>query len=241
MSLHPHVTNWKKCWEKAVIQIFNTQIKPGYTQELLDRIVGPDTIEALDTIKELADAIGEDAHFIDTMNTAIQGLETNKQDKLVSGVNIKTINENSILDEGNLNLVQFDPQTLTDPQKQQARENIDAVSDTALDNKEDNTDIVVESTAISTLTAEVGKYYRFDVPVDTLAITLPTMTDTTTVKTIVFYLTAGTTPAVTFSSTHPVYYSDGFEIAADSTYEVNALWNGAAWIVAAVNIVISNV
>ena len=128
MSLHPHVTNWKKCWEKAVIQIFNTQIKPGYTQELLDRIVGPDTIEALDTIKELADAIGEDAHFIDTMNTAIQGLETNKQDKLVSGVNIKTINENSILDEGNLNLVQFDSQTLTDPQKQQARENIDAAS-----------------------------------------------------------------------------------------------------------------
>ena len=102
MSLHPHVTNWKKCWEKAVIQIFNTQIKPGYTQELLDRIVGPDTIEALDTIKELADAIGEDAHFIDTMNTAIQGLETNKQDKLVSGVNIKTINGDSVLGSGDL-------------------------------------------------------------------------------------------------------------------------------------------
>ena len=229
MSLHPHVTNWKKCWEKAVIQIFNTQIKPGYTQELLDRIVGPDTIEALDTIKELADAIGEDAHFIDTMNTAIQGLETNKQDKLVSGVNIKTINENSILDEGNLNLVQFDSQTLTDPQKQQARENIGA---------EKSTDIVVIDSSVSTLNAEVGKYYRFDVPVGTLTITLPTMTYTTTAKTIVFYLTAGSTPAVTFSSTHPVYYSDGFEIAADSTYEVNALWNGTAWIVASVNIIV---
>ena len=229
MSLHPHVTNWKKCWEKAVIQIFNTQIKPGYTQELLDRIVGPDTIEALDTIKELADAIGEDAHFIDTMNTAIQGLETNKQDKLVSGVNIKTINENSILDEGNLNLVQFDSQTLTDSQKQQARENIGA---------EKSTDIVVIDSSVSTLNAEVGKYYRFDVPVGTLTITLPTMTYTTTAKTIVFYLTAGSTPAVTFSSTHPVYYSDGFEIAADSTYEVNALWNGTAWIVASVNIIV---
>ena len=45
-------------------------------------------------------------------------------------------------------------------------------------------------------------------------------------------------PAVTFSSTHPVYYSDGFEIAADSTYEVNALWNGAAWIVASVTIIV---
>ena len=228
MSLHPHVTNWKKCWEKAVIQIFNTQIKPGYTQELLDRIVGPDTIEALDTIKELADAIGEDAHFIDTMNTAIQGLETNKQDKLVSGVNIKTINMNSILGAGNLNLVQFDLQTLTDSQKQQARENIGA---------EKSTDIIVIDSSVSTLNSEVGKYYRFDVPVDTLTITLPTMTDTTTAKTIVFYLTAGSTPAITFSSTHPVYYSDGFEIAADSTYEVNALWNGAAWIVASVTII----
>ena len=229
MSLHPHVTNWKKCWEKAVIQIFNTQIKPGYTQELLDRIVGPDTIEALDTIKELADAIGEDAHFIDTMNTAIQGLETNKQDKLVSGVNIKTINMNSILGAGNLNLVQFDLQTLTDSQKQQARENIGA---------EKSTNIVVIDSSVSTLNAEVGKYYRFDVPVDTLTITLPTMTDTTTAKTIVFYMTAGSTPAITFSSTHPVYYSDGFEIAADSTYEVNALWNGAAWIVASVTIIV---
>jgi hypothetical protein len=105
-----------------------------------------------------------------------------------------------------------------------------------LANKEDKADIV--SASGTTLTAEVGKYYRFDVPVETLAITLPTMTDTTTAKTIVFYLTAGSTPAVTFSSTHPVYYSDGFEIAADSTYEVNALWNGAAWIVASVTIIV---
>jgi hypothetical protein len=113
-------------------------------------------------------------------------------------------------------------QTLTEDEKTQARENIGA---------EKSTDIVVIDSSVSTLNAEVGKYYRFDVPVGTLAITLPTMTNTTTAKTIVFYLTAGSTPAVTFSSTHPVYYSDGFEIAADSTYEVNALWNGIGWII----------
>ena len=128
--------------------------------------------------------------------------------------------------------IQFYPQTHT-----QAVINADGHNlDTLLGKKEEITSIIQSSG--TTLTAEVGKYYRFDVPVDTLAITLPTMTDTTTAKTIVFYLTAGSTPAVTFSSTHPVYYSDGFEIAADSTYEVNALWNGAAWIVASVTIIV---
>lgn len=104
-----------------------------------------------------------------------------------------------------------------------------------LANKEDKVDIV--SASGTTLTADVGKYYTLS-NVGTLTITLPTMTDTTTVKTIVFYLTTGSTPAVTFTSTHSIYYSDGFEIAADSTYEINALWNGAAWIVASVTIII---
>ena len=91
---------------------------------------------------------------------------------------------------------------------------------------------------ITTLTCEVGKYYRIDVPVETLAVTLPTMTDNTTVRSITLFLTGGTTPAVTFTSSHSIYYSDGFEIAADSTYEVSAAYNGIAWVVASVKIVI---
>lgn len=119
--------------------------------------------------------------------------------------------------------------------------------------KEDVTTIVapVDSTdatlPITTLTCEAGKYYRIDVAVETLAVTLPAMTDLTTVRTVVIYLTAGTTPAVTISSTAPsggsapdVLYQDGFEIEAGSTYEINALFNGAAWIVAAVKINTSN-
>jgi hypothetical protein len=102
--------------------------------------------------------------------------------------------------------------------------------------KEDKVDIVVASGA--TLTAEVGKYYTLS-SVGTLAITLPTIAaGTTTLQTVTFYIAAGSSPAVTFSSSHSVYYSDGFEIAADSTYEVSAAYNGIAWVVASVKIVI---
>lgn len=91
---------------------------------------------------------------------------------------------------------------------------------------------------ITTLTCETGKYYRIDVAIDTLDITLPAMTDLTTVRTVVIYLTAGTTPTVTISAadSKDVCYQDGFEIEAGNTYEINALFNGAAWIVAAVKI-----
>ena len=107
---------------------------------------------------------------------------------------------------------------------------------TALQNKEDKVDIVSASGA--TLSAEVGKYYTLS-NVGTLAITLPTIAaGTTKVQTVTFYIAAGSTPAVTFTSTHSIYYSDGFEIAADTTYEVSAAYNGIAWVVASVKIVI---
>ena len=107
---------------------------------------------------------------------------------------------------------------------------------TALSGKEDKVDIVSASGA--TLTAEVGKYYTLS-NVGTLAITLPTIASgTTTIQAVTFYIAAGSTPAVTFTSTHSIYYSDGFEIAASSTYEVSAAYNGIAWVVASVKIVI---
>ena len=107
---------------------------------------------------------------------------------------------------------------------------------TALSGKEDKVDIV--SASGTTLTAEIGKYYTLS-NVGTLAITLPTIAaGTTKVQTVTFYVSAGSSPAVTFTSTHSIYYSDGFEIAADSTYEVSAAYNGIAWVVASVKIVI---
>lgn len=113
-----------------------------------------------------------------------------------------------------------------------------------LQGKEDVTTIVAPVNAtdatlpITTLTTEVGKYYRLDVPVETLDVTLPAMTNLTTVRTVVIYLTGGTTPAVTISAAdnkHICYQYD-YKIEEGKTYEINALFNGAAWIVAAVDI-----
>ena len=96
--------------------------------------------------------------------------------------------------------------------------------------KEDKVDIVDASG--TTLSAEVGKYYTLS-NVGTLAITLPTIASgTTKVKTVTFYIAAGSTPAVTWTSTHSVYKAKGFQIEANGTYEVSAAWNGIAWVVA---------
>ena len=217
MSPLPHVSNSR--FRQAIKKYFYKDIEPEYTQYIEDLIING-SIESLDTLKELAEAIGNDPNFFGDVNARFDAVD-------------RTIEENEEVTSAALN----DLNTRTSTIEEKIPEIDEDIQDIQ-DSKEDKTDIVVESTAISTLTAEIGKYYRFDVPVDTLAITLPTMTDTTTAKTIVFYLTAGSTPAVTFSSTHPVYYSDGFEIAANSTYEVNALWNGAAWIVASVTIIV---
>ena len=72
--------------------------------------------------------------------TAVQPAELQtellqKQDRLISGTNIKTINNTSLLGSGNIVIqgggsdpeaVKFTPQTLTDAQKEQARTNIGA-------------------------------------------------------------------------------------------------------------------
>ena len=110
--------------------------------------------------------------------------------------------------------------------------------------KEDVTTIVApvnETDAtlpITTLTTEIGKYYRIDVPIETLAITLPTMGAVTSTKTITIYLTGGTTPAVTITSadSKTVVLQDGYEIKSGKTYEVSCLYNGAAWVVGALTI-----
>jgi hypothetical protein len=53
---------------------------------------------ALDTLNELAAALGDDANFASTVTTALGG----KQATLVSGTNIKTINNTSLLGSGNI-------------------------------------------------------------------------------------------------------------------------------------------
>lgn len=72
---------------------------------------------------------------IDARLAKVSQLETGKQDKLTSGTNIKTINGQSVLGSGNLQIqtgetdvVKYTAQTLTEEQKAQARANIDAAS-----------------------------------------------------------------------------------------------------------------
>ena len=109
-----------------------------------------------------------------------------------------------------------------------------AVQPSALNGYESKVDIVSASGA--TISAEVGKYYTLS-NVGTLAITLPTIASgTTKVQTVTFYISAGSTPGVTWTSTHNVYKAKGFQIEANGTYEVSAAWNGIAWVVALVEI-----
>ena len=131
----------------------------------------------------------------------------------MSGTNIKTINNESVLGSGD----------------------ISAEKPVVIEAPVNATDATLP---ITTLTCEVGKYYRIDVAIDTLVVTLPAMTDLSTVRTVVIYLTAGTTPAVTIATadSKDVYYQDGFEIEAGSAYEINALFNGSAWIVGSIQI-----
>lgn len=100
---------------------------------------------------------------------------------------------------------------------------------TALSGKEDKVDIV--SASGTTLTAEVGKYYTLS-NVGTLAITLPTIAaGTTKVQTVTFYIAAGSSPAVTFTSTHAIIYPKDYTIEANGLYEIGAAWNGIGWVI----------
>lgn len=90
----------------------------------------------------------------------------------------------------------------------------------------------------TTLTASVDNYYLFSSEVGTLAITLTTPSDTTHITKAVFMLTTGSSPAVTFAGASGinVIAQDGFSIEASTTYEINAIYNGVAWVVAAMKL-----
>lgn len=107
-----------------------------------------------------------------------------------------------------------------------------AVQPAAIANLESKMAIVAASG--TTLTASVDNYYLFGSEVGTLAITLTTPSDTTHITKAVFMLTTGSTPAVTFAGASGinVIAQDDFSIEASTTYEINAIFNGVAWVVA---------
>lgn len=64
------------------------------------------------------------------------------------------------------------------------------------------------------------------------------MNSSDSAKSVIVFLTTGDNPAITItaSDNKDVYMSVGYEINADSTYEINAMFNGEAWIVASLEI-----
>lgn len=97
--------------------------------------------------------------------------------------------------------------------------------------------IVPITTSTTSLSVEVSKYYRFDVVVNNLAVTLPSVQDASEINSIVLYFTTGSTPNVTFVSSASIRYQYGFAIQSGKTYEINAMWNGSSWVIASVEIV----
>ena len=97
--------------------------------------------------------------------------------------------------------------------------------------KESRMPIETVATGTTALTAVVGTYYTLS-NVGTINITLPVPTDGY-VNTIVFYIVTGSAnPTISMASTAPIKYQENYNFDASSTYEVNALYNGIAWVIA---------
>lgn len=104
-------------------------------------------------------------------------------------------------------------------------------------NKEEKLTPETYSTAPASIDAELNKYYRIDADVDTMEITLPEVTEDDAISNIIFMITVGDDPNITFTSTSQnIYYQEGYVIDAGKTYEINCMWNGNAWIVASIEI-----
>lgn len=239
MSLLPHVSNSR--FRQAIKKYFYKDIEPEYTQYIEDLIING-SIESLDTLKELAEAIGNDPNFFGDVNARFDAVE-------------ETIEENEEIVSSALNNLNDKIALTKEEIKRNERVTSAALNDLNARIDETNQDISgkedvvtieapVNSTdatqPITSLTCVLNKYYRIDVPIETLSITLPSMTNVTTIKTVTLYLTGGTAPDPQFASADTgvnVYFADGFEVQSGSTYEISCLWNGAAWIVASVTII----
>lgn len=100
--------------------------------------------------------------------------------------------------------------------------------------------MVITAGSGTTLTAQVGRYYRFT-SVGTLAITLPTISGATKVEGITFSLATGSTPSVTFAGagSETIRYQNSYSIDADALHEVTALWNGSEWTITSIQYIVS--
>lgn len=101
--VRPHVILGSEDGEFVRGDLMDANAIQEFVSQKIDELVNS-APEALDTLKELADALNDDNNFA----TTVTNLINSKQDTLVSGVNIKTINGSSILGEGNIEQQQAD-------------------------------------------------------------------------------------------------------------------------------------
>ena len=139
------------------------------------------------------------------------------------------------------------PQGEVGPQGPQGEQGAPGTTDyNELDNKpdlttkEDALEIVIPintsdaTLPITSLSCDAGKYYRIDVAVNTLSILLPAVNNSRTVKKVLLSFITGSNPDINISAPPgvDVDYFEGYEIKADTEYEVNCLYNGKKWVVA---------
>lgn len=93
--------------------------------------------------------------------------------------------------------------------------------------------IVPVEQPVESITTESGKYYRFDQPVNTLAVTLPATDSSTKMESVGLFFTAGEHPNMTMTAADgkPVFYNSEYTVEPNKTYELNCKYNGARWIV----------
>ena len=94
--------------------------------------------------------------------------------------------------------------------------------------------VEIEGATTYTLNAVVGKYYRFE-QAEVLNLVLP-VPDSTEVASVVLGVPFSGGASLTVTSEADVRYQDGFAIDEMTNYEINCLWNGLRWVVAAMKI-----
>lgn len=98
-----------------------------------------------------------------------------------------------------------------------------------------STDLDVSTTSgtVTTLTCVVGKYHKITSTVNTLAVTLPSISGDKT-KSILLRFTTGSTPNITFTAndSKTIKYYNGYNIEANCEYEFNILYDGSGWVIA---------
>ena len=173
-----------------------------------------------------------------------------KQDVLISGTNIKTINNNSIVGSGNLDVGTIKGVTINNTTKTPTNGTVDlgtvlttttsSVTQSskipitsggvfsALENYE--TKLSFTTSSSTSYTAQKNEYCRFTNTLSSLGISLPTS-----------YLTVGDTCAFNFTTSESfssftisggtIKKMKDFAIKANGTYEVVALYDGVKWLV----------